>query len=66
MRVLVPWRAFGDLEQAKALVPQHEARLVGEEEAERDRRMKDIEEAYAPLLEPLPRTQVGTGAAGGI
>ena len=54
MRIVVPWRAFGDLEQAKALVPQHEARLVAEEEAERDRRMKDIEEAFAPLLEPLP------------
>jgi type I restriction enzyme M protein len=54
MRVLVPWRAFGDLEKAKALVAQHEARLVAEEEAERNRRMKDIEEAYAPLLEPLP------------
>jgi type I restriction enzyme M protein len=54
MRVLVPWGAFGDLEQAKAFVSQHEARLVAEEEAERDRRMKDIEEAYAPLLEPLP------------
>jgi type I restriction enzyme M protein len=53
MRVLVPWGAFGNLERAKALVPQHEARLVAEEEAERDRRMKDIEEAYAPLLQPL-------------
>ncbi len=54
MRMLVPYGAFGDLEQAKAFVPQHEARLVAEEEAERDRRMKDIEEAYAPLMEPLP------------
>jgi type I restriction enzyme M protein len=61
MRVLVPWGAFGDLEQAKALVPRHEARLVSEEVAERDRRMQDIEEAYAPLLEPLPalKTELG-------
>ena len=50
MRVLVPWRAFGDLDKAKHLVPVHEAKLVDEEEAERDRRMKDIEDAYAPLL----------------
>lgn len=54
MRVLVPWGAFGDLEQAKALVPQHEARLVAEEELERDRRLKDIEDAYAPILEARP------------
>jgi type I restriction enzyme M protein len=54
MRVLVPWGAFGSLEQAKALVPKHEAQLAQEEEAERDCRMKDIEEAYAPLLEPQP------------
>jgi type I restriction enzyme M protein len=65
MRVLVPWRAFGELERARALVPQHEARLVAEEEAERDRRMQDIEEAYAPLLKPLPalRTELEQLAA---
>jgi type I restriction enzyme M protein len=53
MRILVPWRAFGDLEKATAIVPLHEAQLVAEEEAERDRRMQDIEDAYVPLLEPL-------------
>lgn len=54
MRILVPWRAFGDLAKARELVPLHEQKLVDEEEAERQRRLKDIEDAYAPLLEPLP------------
>ncbi len=54
MRILVPWRAFGDLDQARELVPQHEQQLVDAEEAERARRLKDIEDAYAPLLQPLP------------
>jgi type I restriction enzyme M protein len=61
MRVLVPWGGFGDLERAKGLVPKHEARLVAEEEAERDRRMKDIEEAYAPLLETVPALRAELG-----
>ena len=54
MRILVPWRAFGDLLKAQKLVPLHEQKLVDEEEAERQRRLKDIEDAYAPLMEPLP------------
>jgi type I restriction enzyme M protein len=55
MRILVPWHAFADLARAQDLVPLHEQRLVDEEEAERTRRLKDIEDAYSPLLEPLPR-----------
>lgn len=53
MRILVPWRAFADPKAALALVPQHEARLIAEEEAERDRLLQDIEDAFAPLLENL-------------
>lgn len=55
MRILVPWRAFGDLTKAQQLVGIHEQKLAKEEDAERRRRLKDIEDAYAPLLEPLPR-----------
>lgn len=54
MRILVPWRAYGDLELAQALVAEHEAVLISREEAERDRRLRDIEDAYAPLLEEVP------------
>jgi len=54
MRVLVPWRAFGDLDKARELIVEHEAALIAEEEAERARRLQDIEDAYAPVLAPLP------------
>ena len=57
MRTLVPWRAFGDLEAARRLVPEHEAQLVHEEEQKRDARLADIEDAYGPVLEPLPRLE---------
>jgi type I restriction enzyme M protein len=53
MRILVPWRAFGDLAKAQELVTVHEKQLLDEEEAERKRRLQDIEDAYAPILEPL-------------
>ncbi len=53
MRILVPWRAFGDLVKAQALVAVHEQKLLDEEEAERQRRLQDIEDAYAPILKPL-------------
>lgn len=55
MRILVPWRAFGDRNKAQQLVGVHEQQLVDEEEAERKRRLSDIDDAYAPLLEPLPK-----------
>jgi len=54
MRILVPWRAFGDLARAQELVAVHEQKLLDEEKAERQRRLQDIEDAYAPALEPLP------------
>ena len=55
MRILVPWRAFGDLATAQRLVPEHEAALIREVEDQRDARLADIEDAYGPVLEPLPR-----------
>ena len=53
MRILVPWRAFGDLAKAQELVAIHEQKLLDEEEAERQRRLQDIEDAFASILEPL-------------
>jgi type I restriction enzyme M protein len=55
MRILVPWRAFGDLEQAKTLVESHAAQLIREVEANRDQRLADIEDAFGPVLAPLAR-----------
>src|SRR6266540_1491043 len=54
MRILVPWRAYGNLELARGLVAEHEAVLITQEETERDRRLRDIDDAYAPLLKALP------------
>ncbi|MBI4446307.1 MAG: SAM-dependent DNA methyltransferase [Acidobacteria bacterium] len=55
MRILVPWRAFGELAKAQELVAIHERQLLDDEEEERQRRLNDIEDAYAPILEPLGR-----------
>ena len=57
MRILVPWRAFGDLEAARHLIDEQEIHLIREVEEQRDARMADIEDAYGPVLEPLPRLQ---------
>lgn len=48
MRILVPWRAFGDLEKAKALVAEHEKMLLDDLDQELDRTMAEICEAYDP------------------
>jgi type I restriction enzyme M protein len=53
MRILVPWHAFGDLEQAKVLVDSHATQLIREAEEDRDQRLADIEDAYGPVLAPL-------------
>jgi type I restriction enzyme M protein len=55
MRILVPWRAFGDLASAKSLVPEHEAQLIHEVEEHRNSRLADIQDAFGPVLEPLPQ-----------
>lgn len=57
MRILVPWRAFGDLEEAKKLVDSHAAQLIREEEEKRDSRLADIEDAFGPVLAPLPNLE---------
>ncbi len=54
MRILVPWRGFGNLGKCRSLIPQHEKELVGEVERERDASLRDIDCAYCPLLAPLP------------
>lgn len=54
MRVLVPWRAFGDLERCRVLVPEHENALIADIEREREASLAEIDAAYGPLLAPLP------------
>ena len=53
MRILVPWRAFGDLETAKTLVESQAAQLIREVEEKRDQNLADIEDAFGPVLAPL-------------
>jgi type I restriction enzyme M protein len=53
LRILVPWKAFGDLNTCCEIIPNHEAQLVAEIERERDAALSDIEAAYEPFLEPL-------------
>ncbi len=53
MRILIPWRAFGDLDKARELVSIHQQKLLEEEEAERQHRLQDIDDAYAPILKPV-------------
>ena len=54
MRILVPWRAFGDLDRCREIVPQHEQTLIAEIEHERDDALEEIDTVYGPFLEPLP------------
>ncbi len=54
LRILVPWRAFGDLERCRALIPRHEKELIAEVEGERDTALREIEDAYGPYLAQLP------------
>lgn len=57
MRILVPWRAFGDLKRAKTQVNRHETQLIREVEEQRDERLDDIESVYSPVLMPLPKLE---------
>lgn len=54
LRILVPWKAFGDPEKCRALIPQYERELIREIEKERDSALADIDAAYEPFLNPLP------------
>lgn len=62
MRILTPWRAFGDLERAKELVDEHEAQLIREVEENRDQRLADIEDAFGPVLAPLAELEAELAA----
>ncbi|CAN5502327.1 hypothetical protein BH09SUM1_BH09SUM1_01200 [soil metagenome] len=57
MRILVPWRAFGDLEKAKALVPQHERKLIDELDRDLDRTMAEIADGYDVFTDALAKAR---------
>jgi type I restriction enzyme M protein len=53
MRILVPWRAFGDLKTCCEIVPKHEAELLADIDRERDVVLADIDDAYRPFFDSL-------------
>ena len=57
LRILVAWRAFGHLERCRSLIPEHENKFLADVEGERDAALREIDEAYGPLLEPLTALQ---------
>lgn len=57
LRILVPWKGFGDPEKCLALIPQYERELIREIESERDAALTDIDAAYEPFLNPLAETR---------
>ena len=66
MRILVPWRAFGDREQAKILLDSHAEQLIREVETKRDQRLADIKDAFDPVLEPLTRLMADQAELGAL
>jgi type I restriction enzyme M protein len=54
LRIIVPWRAFGDSAKCCTLTPKYEAELVGEIEHKRDVALAEIDTAYEPFLNLLP------------
>lgn len=53
LRILVPWRAFGDLEKCRSLIPKQEEALIADIVRENEATLADIETAYAPFLASL-------------
>lgn len=53
MRILLPWRGYGDLEQLPTLIDQHEADYIAKTEKERKRQLTDIADAYDPVIGQL-------------
>lgn len=65
MRVLVPWRAFGDLEKAKTFAPQHEKKLIDELDRDLDRTMAEIAGGYDVFTEALAKAHEERAALDG-
>jgi type I restriction enzyme M protein len=50
LRILLPWRAFGDLEQAKKLLPKEGEAMLAEIERERNHGLEEIAAAYDQMI----------------
>ena len=54
LRILLPWRAFGDLTKALAILPAEGQAILDEIEHDRTHLLQGIAEAYVPVIAPLP------------
>lgn len=53
LRILLPWRAYGDLTRALALLPREGKAMLDAIERERAHALQEIAAAYDPVLAPL-------------
>jgi type I restriction enzyme M protein len=53
LRILLPWRAFGDLGRALAILPQEGKAVLDAIERDRAHALQEIAEAYDPVVAPL-------------
>ena len=57
LRILLPWRAYGDATQALKLLPSQGKYFLDEIAHDRDHALKEISDAYDPVLAALPVLQ---------
>ena len=55
LRILVPWKAYGNIEKARKLIGSEGKSFLDAVEQERQRLLDDISQAYDPPLEELPQ-----------
>lgn len=53
LRILLPWRAYGDPAKALALLPQEGKAMLDAVERDRAHALQEIADAYDPVLAPL-------------
>ena len=54
LRILLPWRAFGDLTKALEILPAEGKAILDEIAHDRDHALQEISEAYDTLISALP------------
>src|SRR5262249_41694683 len=54
LRILLPWRAFGDREQALTILPAESQAILNEIVHDRTHSLQQISDAYDPVIAALP------------
>lgn len=63
LRILVAWKAFGDIEKACKLIPIEGKKFLDAIETERSQMLQEVRDAYDPILEQLPNAKKQMEAA---